>query len=81
MFFMTNMALQALDKADGFEVGVGPSVVVTDKGMAKPTTTTTMKDDIYAFIVGQQGLMAGLGIHGNKITNIYPKWRTPARRT
>jgi lipid-binding SYLF domain-containing protein len=32
-----------------------------------------MKDDIYAFIFGQQGLMAGLGIQGNKITKINPK--------
>jgi lipid-binding SYLF domain-containing protein len=73
MFFMTDAALQALDKAGGFEVGVGPSVVVMDEGKAKTATTTTMKDDIYAFIFGQQGLMAGLGIQGNKITKINPK--------
>jgi lipid-binding SYLF domain-containing protein len=73
MFFMNANALAQLDKAEGFEVGVGPSVVVVDKGMAKTTTTTTMKDDIYAFIFGQKGLMAGLGIQGNKITKINPK--------
>jgi lipid-binding SYLF domain-containing protein len=68
MFFMNAKALQELDKANGFEVGVGPSVVVMDEGMAKNSTTKTMKDDIYAFIFGQKGLMAGLGIQGNKIT-------------
>jgi lipid-binding SYLF domain-containing protein len=68
MFFMNAKALQQLDNANGFEVGVGPSVVVLDEGKAKNTTTTTMKDDIYAFIFGQKGLMAGLGIQGNKIT-------------
>ena len=73
MFFMNDKALQQLDKADGFEVGVGPSVVVMDEGKAKTSTTTTMKDDIYAFIFGQKGLMAGLGIQGNKITKINPK--------
>jgi lipid-binding SYLF domain-containing protein len=73
MFFMTDKALQSLDKADGFEVGVGPSVVVLDEGKAKTSTTTTMKDDIYAFIFGQKGLMAGLGIQGNKISKIDPK--------
>jgi lipid-binding SYLF domain-containing protein len=73
MFFMNDKALQELDKASGFEVGVGPSVVVMDEGMAKNTTTTTMKEDIYAFIFGQKGLMAGLGIQGNKITKINPK--------
>ena len=54
-------------------MGVGPSVVVVDEGMAKSTTTTTMHDDIYAFIFGQKGLMAGLGLQGNKITKINPK--------
>ena len=73
MFFMNEKALQQLDKADGFEVGVGPSVVVVDEGMAKNITTTTTKDDIYAFVFGQKGLMAGIGIQGNKITKITPK--------
>jgi len=73
LFFMNEKALAQLNKAEGFEVGVGPSVVVMDEGMAKSTTTTSMKDDIYAFIFGQKGLMAGLGIQGNKITKINPK--------
>jgi len=73
MFFMNAAALQQLDKANGFEVGVGPSVVVLDEGMAKNTTTNTAKEDIYAFIFGQKGLMAGLGIQGNKITKTDPK--------
>ena len=73
MFFMKDTALQALDQAKGFEVGVGPTVVVVDEGMAKNSTTTTMKEDIYAFIFAQKGLMAGLGIQGNKITKIEPK--------
>ena len=73
LFFMNPNALAQLDKADGFEVGVGPTVVVMDEGKAKTSTTTTMKDDIYAFIFGQKGLMAGLGIQGNKISKITPK--------
>jgi lipid-binding SYLF domain-containing protein len=73
MFFMNEKALGQLDKAEGFEVGVGPSVVVMDEGMASSTTTTTMKDDIYAFIFSQKGLMAGLGLQGNKISRINPK--------
>jgi lipid-binding SYLF domain-containing protein len=73
MFFMNAKALSQINKAEGFEVGVGPSVVVVDEGIAKQATTTTMKDDIYAFIFGQKGLMAGLGIQGNKITKINPK--------
>jgi len=73
MFFMNETALKQLDKADGFEIGVGPSVVVMDEGMARSATTTTMKDDIYAFIFSQKGLMAGIGLQGNKITRIAAK--------
>ena len=73
LFFMNANALAQLNKADGFEVGVGPTVVVMDEGKAKTMTTTTTKDDIYAFIFGQKGLMAGLGVQGNKITKINPK--------
>ncbi len=73
MIFMNAKALEQLDNKEGFEVGVGPSVVLVDEGMAKTTTTTTLKDDIYAFVFGQKGLMAGLGIQGNKITRITPK--------
>jgi lipid-binding SYLF domain-containing protein len=73
MFFMNAKALDQLDNANGFEVGVGPSIVVVDEGMGKSTTTKTLKDDVYAFIFGQKGLMAGLGIQGNKISKITPK--------
>ena len=73
MFFMNDGAVAQLDNANGFEVGVGPSLVVVDEGMAKTTTTTTMKDDIYAIVFGQKGLMAGLGLQGNKVTKITPK--------
>ena len=73
MIFMNAKALEQLDNKDGYEVGIGPSVVLVDEGMAKTTTTTTMKDDIYAFVFGQKGLMAGLGIQGNKIKRITPK--------
>ena len=67
LFFMNDKALQQLDAANGFEIGVGPSVVLVDEGKAKQITTTTTKDDIYAFVFSQKGLMAGIGIQGNKI--------------
>ena len=73
MLLMNAKALEQLDNAKGFEVGVGPSVVLVDEGMAKTATTSTLKEDIYAFVFGQKGLMAGLGIQGNKISKITPK--------
>jgi lipid-binding SYLF domain-containing protein len=33
-------------------------------------TSTTVTEDVYAFVFGQQGLMAGVGIQGNKITKL-----------
>ena len=72
MFFMNSKALKALNSSDGFEIGVGPSVVVVDEGMAKQTTTKTLDDDVYAFVFAQSGLMAGLGLQGNKISKVVP---------
>ena len=70
MFFMNQKALDSLNSTDGFEVGVGPSVVVMDSGMAKNVTSGTLTEDIYAFVFSQKGLMAGVGLQGNKITKI-----------
>lgn len=72
LFFMNDAALDYLDRSSGFEVGVGPSIVVVDAGVARTLTTTTMKDDVYAFVFGQHGLMAGLGLQGSKISRITP---------
>ncbi|WP_322056822.1 YSC84-related protein [Paraburkholderia sp. J63] len=70
MILMTPDAIRNLNTADGWAVGVGPSVVVADSGMARDITTTTAQSDIYAFIYGQSGLMAGLGVQGQKITRL-----------
>jgi lipid-binding SYLF domain-containing protein len=70
LFLMTDAAVASLDKNEGLELGVGPSVVVMDEGMATKATTTTVTNDIYAFVFGQKGLMAGVGIQGSKITRI-----------
>jgi lipid-binding SYLF domain-containing protein len=70
MFLMNKSAVDYIDNSEGWEVGVGPSIVLVDEGMAKTMTTSTTKDDIYAFIYGQKGLMAGLGLQGTKITKI-----------
>ena len=73
MFFMTDGALEYLKKSDGWEVGVGPSIVVVDEGAARALTTSTAKESIYVFFFGQKGLMAGLGIQGSKISKFEPK--------
>jgi lipid-binding SYLF domain-containing protein len=70
LFFMTESALKWLDKSDGWEIGVGPSIVVVDVGAAASMTSTTLQSDIYAFFFDQKGLMAGLGLQGTKITRL-----------
>jgi lipid-binding SYLF domain-containing protein len=72
MFFMTQDALEYLKKSSGWEIGVGPSIVIVDEGVARSLTTTTARDEIYAFFFNQKGLMAGLGLQGSKITQIHP---------
>ena len=64
---MTDSAITELTSGAGLSVGSGPSVVVVDAGMAKSLTTTTLKSDVYAFLFGQQGLMAGIGLQGQRI--------------
>ncbi|MBL8526215.1 MAG: twin-arginine translocation pathway signal protein, partial [Burkholderiales bacterium] len=59
-----------LNMRDGLQVGVGPSVVVLDEGKARTITSTTLTSDVYAFVFGEQGLMAGAGLEGTKITRL-----------
>ena len=70
LFFMSDAALDRLDATRGFEVGVGPSVVVVDQGVGRAITSNTITSDVYAYIFDQKGLMAGMGIQGSKITRI-----------
>jgi lipid-binding SYLF domain-containing protein len=70
LFFMTDSSLNWLDKSDGWEIGVGPSIVVVDVGAATSMTSTTLQSDIYAFFFDQKGLMGGLGLQGTKITKL-----------
>jgi lipid-binding SYLF domain-containing protein len=70
LFFMNDSALSYLDRSDGWELGVGPSIVVVDEGVGKSLTSTTITQDVYAFIFDQKGLMGGIGVQGSKITKI-----------
>ncbi len=70
LFLMTDKALKYLDDSHGWEVGVGPTVVVVNSGVAKNLSSSTLKDDAYAFIYDQQGLMASFSLEGTKISRI-----------
>ena len=70
VFLMNDKAVDYVDKSSGWEIGVGPTVVIVDEGAAKDGSTSTLKDDAYAFVFNQQGLMAGVSIEGTKISRI-----------
>ena len=70
VFLMSDKAVKYLDKSQGWEIGVGPTVVVVNEGVAKNLSSSTLKNDAYAFIFDQQGLMASLSIEGTKISRI-----------
>lgn len=70
VFLMNDTAVKYLEDSKGWEIGVGPTVVVVTEGVAKNMSSSTMKDDAYAFIFDQQGLMLGVSIEGTKISHI-----------
>ncbi|RCX32732.1 YSC84-related protein [Thioalbus denitrificans] len=70
MFLMTDEAVRYVEDTKGWEIGVGPTVVVVDEGVAKNLSSSSLQDDAYAFIFSQQGLMAGVSIEGTKISKI-----------
>ena len=70
VFLMNNKAEQYINQSQGWEIGVGPTVVIVNEGVAKNLSTSTLKDDAYAFIFDQEGLMAGVSIEGTKISRI-----------
>jgi lipid-binding SYLF domain-containing protein len=70
VFLMNQNAIDYLNRSEGWELGVGPTVVIVNEGVAKNLSTTTLKDDAYAFIFDQKGLMAGVSIEGTKVSRI-----------
>ncbi len=72
LFFMDDASLEYLDKSEGWEIGIGPTVVIVDEGLSRSLSSTTAREGVYAFFFDQKGLMAGIGIQGSKITRIEP---------
>ena len=72
MFFMNDASLASLMRADGWEIGTGPSVTFLDRGVQANVTATTLREPVYAITFSQQGLMAALALNGTKISRITP---------
>ncbi len=69
-FLMKPSALDYLETSNGLSIGTGPTVTFIDKGTGKDMSSTTLRSDVYAFVFGQQGLMAGIGAQAQKITRL-----------
>ena len=70
LFFVTPEDLKYLKTSSGWSLGTGPNLVIADAGFGKDASTTTARSGVYAFIFDQKGLMAGIGLVGQKITPI-----------
>ena len=70
VFLMSDKAVRYIHRTHGLEIGVGPTGVVVNQGVAANLSTSTLKDDAYAFIFDQQGLMLGVSLEGTKISRI-----------
>jgi lipid-binding SYLF domain-containing protein len=84
VFLMDQKALDSIHRTEGWEVGVGPTVVVLNQGAEAAVSSTTLDSDAYAFVFNQAGLMAGVTIEGSKISRIKteaPEATLPAMAT
>lgn len=72
LIFMKQSALDALNSMEGFQVGIGPSIVVMDAGAAQSLTTSSANADVYAYIFDQKGIMGAINLEGSKITQFTP---------
>ena len=70
MFVMKQEGLDYFFSTNGFELGVGPGVTIFHLDVSRFQATTTVRDVIYACIYDAQGLMAGSGLQGTKITKL-----------
>jgi lipid-binding SYLF domain-containing protein len=70
LFLMDDAALQYAHDTHGWQIGAGPTVAVVDSGMEASLTTTQLNSDSYAYVFGQQGLMAGVTVQGSKVSRL-----------
>ena len=70
LVFMQDQALKDFRAGDGWKVGVDGSVALVKVGAGGAIDTSTIKEPILAFIVGQKGLMYNLTLEGSKITRL-----------
>lgn len=69
-FFTTQEALKTFEETKGFEVGAGLDFAVADVGASGDVSSSTLQKPLVIFVWGQQGLIAGVKVEGQKITQL-----------
>jgi lipid-binding SYLF domain-containing protein len=69
-FFTTPEALKTFEETKGFEVGAGLDFAVADVGTSGDISSSTLQKPLVIFLWGQHGLMAGVKVEGQKITQL-----------
>jgi lipid-binding SYLF domain-containing protein len=70
LLFMTQESLNRFRNADGWSAGGDASVAVLKIGANGNVDTTTASSQVNAFVMTNNGLMAGASLEGTKITRI-----------
>ena len=70
VFFMSDRALDKLRAVKGFEIGADPNLVFADAGAGVQMSTASAQADVYTYVYGQKGLMAGISLQGSKISRV-----------
>jgi lipid-binding SYLF domain-containing protein len=72
-FFTTPEALKTFHDTKGFQVGAGMDFAVANVGASGQISTSSLQKPLVIFVWGQQGLMAGIKVEGQKITKLESK--------
>ena len=70
LFFMSSDRLTQFRQRDGWTLGADLEYAVIEKGETAAIDTNTYKDDVFAVVFGQKGLLAGASIEGSKYSRI-----------
>jgi lipid-binding SYLF domain-containing protein len=70
LFFMSKDRLAKFRQRDGWTLGADLEYTVIEKGETAAIDTNTYKDDVFAVVFGQKGLLAGASIEGSKYSRI-----------
>jgi len=70
ILFMTQDALDAFKRSNGWTAGANANVTMITAGATAQATTTTVQQPVVGYVLSNAGLMAGLTLDGTRITRL-----------